>query len=634
MPIRIRALSTSAGYLRNAPIEFADGLTCIIGARGTCKSTIVETIRFAFDCDADRVKNVLLADPQDGQNTESPSAQGLLRATLKDGLARCDIVQVDHTGDTKLTVERDIDSAPRVYREGIKELSDVSVLHSVEIYSQGDLQRIAECDELRLELIDRPNKAEIAALRKERAEHAEHLRELGQQIRAKRAEIEGRRSELHGVESLRAQLDQIRAERPSLSKELNAEHDAFLRRKAFAEHLQSAVQYRNDALVAILGTLATITRADGLSDEMQSAGVPEAEPIVKEIGLFAELAARIQIDVKKAQRADLRTVLDAVAKAIEEKNANYYRLRQDQQAVNESLKKEDALKKQVIHLEKLQGELERLTEEERKLTEDRKTRRARFQQLSDKIYALRLQQVEQVNSSHGTVVVLTLDQGAQSSLYGEQLSALLQGSRLRSQDEVAHDLAQKIRPADLIEIVEGAESQRLATLLNRDLGQMARLVAFLMDHVELYNLEGVVFDDRLEITFYDGDVPKPVSQLSRGQMATALLPLILREADYPLLFDQPEDDLDNRFIYTTLVERVRQLKTERQLIFVTHNANIPVLGDADKIIVMQMDNPTCAAEPVTGSVEEVKHHILTLLEGGADAFNRRHDKYGDLLKSS
>jgi hypothetical protein len=326
--------------------------------------------------------------------------------------------------------------------------------------------------------------------------------------------------------------------------------------------------------------------------------------------------------------------LDAVAKAIEEKNSNYYRLRQDQQAVNESLKKEDALKKQVVHLEKLQGELERLTEEERKLTEERKTRRMRFQQLSDQIYALRLQQVEQINSSHGSVVVLTLDQGAQSSQYAEQLSALLQGSRLRSQEDVAHDLAQKVRPADLIEIVEGAESQRLAALLGRDLGQMARLVAFLMDHVDLYNLEGVVFDDRLEITFYDGDVPKPVSQLSRGQMATALLPLILREADYPLLFDQPEDDLDNRFIYTTLVECVRHLKTKRQLIFVTHNANIPVLGDADKIIVMQMDNPTCAAAPVTGSVEQVKHHILTLLEGGADAFNRRHEKYGDLLKTN
>src|ERR1019366_3097537 len=106
----------------------------------------------------------------------------------------------------------------------------------------------------------------------------------GQQIRAKRAEIEGRRSELHGVESLRAQLDQIRAERPSLSKELNAEHDAFLRRKAFAERLQNAVQSRDDALVAILGALATTLHADGLSDEMQSAGVREAEPIIKELG--------------------------------------------------------------------------------------------------------------------------------------------------------------------------------------------------------------------------------------------------------------------------------------------------------------------------------------------------------------
>jgi hypothetical protein len=97
------------------------------------------------------------------------------------------------------------------------------------------------------------------------------------------------------------------------------------------------------------------------------------------------------------------------------------------------------------------------------------------------------------------------------------------------------------------------------------------------------------------------------------------------------VFDQPEDDLDNRFIFRTLVDAVRQLKLERQLIFVTHNANIPVLGEADNVIVMRMETPTKAAPPVTGSVDEVKEHILTLLEGGADAFRRRHQKYAGLL---
>ena len=51
----IRTVRTTKGFLQNAQIDFEPGLTCVIGARGTCKSTLVETIRFAFDCDPHRV---------------------------------------------------------------------------------------------------------------------------------------------------------------------------------------------------------------------------------------------------------------------------------------------------------------------------------------------------------------------------------------------------------------------------------------------------------------------------------------------------------------------------------------------------------------------------------------------------
>jgi ABC-type transport system involved in cytochrome bd biosynthesis fused ATPase/permease subunit len=114
-------------------------------------------------------------------------------------------------------------------------------------------------------------------------------------------------------------------------------------------------------------------------------------------------------------------------------------------------------------------------------------------------------------------------------------------------------------------------------------------------------------------------------------MATALLPLILRPAPYPLIFDQPEDDLDNSFIYQTLVRQIQNLKQERQLIFVTHNANIPVLGEADTVIVMDMQSPVLAAAPAAGTVDEVKTYILNLLEGGSQAFRRRQKKYESLL---
>ena len=101
-----------------------------------------------------------------------------------------------------------------------------------------------------------------------------------------------------------------------------------------------------------------------------------------------------------------------------------------------------------------------------------------------------------------------------------------------------------------------------------------------------------------------------------------------------MLFDQPEDDLDNSFVFKSLIATVRRLKSERQLIFVTHNANIPVLGEAEKVVVMTMESPTNAAPALTGSVDSRKQEILNLLEGGAEAFSKRERYYGELLATS
>ena len=67
------------------------------------------------------------------------------------------------------------------------------------------------------------------------------------------------------------------------------------------------------------------------------------------------------------------------------------------------------------------------------------------------------------------------------------------------------------------------------------------------------------------------------------------------------------------------------------LIFVTHNANIPVLGEADRVVVMKMENPNQSGVPDAGNIDTVKDKILSLLEGGADAFRMRQAKYGSLL---
>ncbi|MFY8201742.1 MAG: hypothetical protein ACOVLE_13785, partial [Pirellula staleyi] len=114
--------------------------------------------------------------------------------------------------------------------------------------------------------------------------------------------------------------------------------------------------------------------------------------------------------------------------------------------------------------------------------------------------------------------------------------------------------------------------------------------------------------------------------LSTGQKCTTVLPLLLLESANPLLVDQPEDNLDNRFISEAVVEAILKMKSRRQMIFVTHNPNIPVLGDAERVFVLDSDGAT-ARKSNEGTVDECKREIVNLLEGGENAFKVRKCRY-------
>ena len=131
------------------------------------------------------------------------------------------------------------------------------------------------------------------------------------------------------------------------------------------------------------------------------------------------------------------------------------------------------------------------------------------------------------------------------------------------------------------------------------------------------------------------DVWKKLNELSTGQKATAILLLLLLESDAPLIVDQPEDDLDNRFITEGVVPKMREEKRRRQFIFSTHNANIPVLGDAELIAGLDASGEAEQGQaeiPVVhmGSIDAqpVRDLVEEILEGGKEAFELRRLKYG------
>ena len=158
-----------------------------------------------------------------------------------------------------------------------------------------------------------------------------------------------------------------------------------------------------------------------------------------------------------------------------------------------------------------------------------------------------------------------------------------------------------------------------------------------------------LFQDWFVINYqitYDGDV---ISKMSPGKKSFVLLRLIveLDKSKCPLLIDQPEDDLDNRSIYNEVVKFIRQKKKERQIIIVTHNANLVVTADTECVIVANQDgeknkNRKYKFEYVQGSLENtfvkneieeilykqgIREHVCDILEGGEEAFENRRNKY-------
>lgn len=153
------------------------------------------------------------------------------------------------------------------------------------------------------------------------------------------------------------------------------------------------------------------------------------------------------------------------------------------------------------------------------------------------------------------------------------------------------------------------------------------LTAEQMDDINLLYPEDEI---RMEYKNRDGNF-KPLAVASAGQKTTAILSFILAFGETPLILDQPEDDLDNRLVYELIVDKIRQIKEKRQVIIVTHNANIPVNGDAEYVVSMSSETHNLKIQ-AEGTVEkdEVKNEICEVMEGGVEAFRTRAKRYASI----
>ncbi|WP_258240872.1 TrlF family AAA-like ATPase [Pseudidiomarina homiensis] len=119
------------------------------------------------------------------------------------------------------------------------------------------------------------------------------------------------------------------------------------------------------------------------------------------------------------------------------------------------------------------------------------------------------------------------------------------------------------------------------------------------------------------------------NSLSDGQRNTAALVLLLAQGEGPLVIDQPEDELDSNFVSKELIPMLRKVKPNRQLILATHNANLPVNGDAELVYAFEARGGRGNVLACGGlDRKEVTNAILDIMEGSKEAFASRREKYG------
>ena len=299
------------------------------------------------------------------------------------------------------------------------------------------------------------------------------------------------------------------------------------------------------------------------------------------------------------------------------------------QAASEQARVRASLEQQVAKLEALEQQRAERNAELKTLFEQRKSLKTDHILMRDQISTMRDEVASELQHEAGERVRIRVMRNADHLAYQEMLVDGLKGARVRNQNEILASLMQ-MRPEQLAQLIQSNDLDSFEELTHFGAERSRKILDSFRENVDPLALEVTAIEDRIGIELNVATAGRPhfkdASDLSRGQKCTALLPILLARRDNPLIIDQPEDNLDNHFIFETVVNAVRRMKKLRQMIFITHNANIPVLAEAELVLVMNSDGRVGAIEK-SGTVDECREQIIDLLEGGREAFELRSKRY-------
>jgi len=622
---RLENLCFHGGYLNGIRIALSEHLNTVIGGRGTGKSTLIECLRYVLDV------------PPRGASARRQH-EDIVKANLGAG-ARIELDVVSRALHGKrYRVSRRYGEPPIVKddQEQVSPQHPRDLLPNIEVYGQNEIFELARDPANQTGILTRflPGGTslshELAAIAKRLAENRKKLLDATH----RKDELE---SQVGRLPKLTEQVQQF--------KSLGLEDR--LARVPLLERERQLVRRVNEELERVGEGLATLEESFPdtafLSDKALD-GLPHAAALVAmRIALdtlnkdFTTHLAALRQRLTQAftsvehQQKTLKTLFDTESESLENVFASLPAFagkpgRDVGRAYQELLRE----------IESIRPGQTRVATEVKLLTELDAQRR----NLLDAFYRLRDQRgdelraaVKKLNRKLDGKLRLNLKIGAQrQSLMAFLLQVPGLGEKKLAWIEMAGD---ELTVPALVQAVRSGEDAIKALAGNWGIQNSVIEALARLDRSQILELEEIDLQDGIDIELniaHQGNALfKPLNQLSTGQQCTAILHLLLLENDDPLIMDQPEDNLDNAFIAERIVTQLRSAKTQRQFLFATHNANIPVFGDAEWIgIFTASDSLAQMPEQAQGSIDvpQIRERVAEILEGGREAFSQRKEKYG------
>lgn len=617
---RIKRLQVTGGFLIGLDISFHDGLNCIIGPRGTGKSSVLELARYGLNImpgrEGDPLRKRIVSV------IEHNLGGGRVEVTIetKDGLT---YVVSRAAGEDPVLLDPERKPLPVEFSS--------SQLFGADVYSQNQIENIAETPHYQLDLIDGFEQEKLDTIHQRLETTLRDLRSNATQILPLMIEKETLEAALSQIDMIKEKLKGYASIEGQDSEEVNRAHLL----KALRDRENKALAYAIDATVQQSGAIKelmgrceasvmaffTHDMLTGPNGEMITNAVANLRLLIRSSEKALATATQ-SLDAVLLELTRARGIIDQAH--VPQELAFHAIIEKQQQNQTQSVERAK-LEKQQNDLLFKQRRQEEVVSQLKSLKSRREAMLARLSEERDMRFKVRDSVAERLNSRLKPNIRVSIAQNADPDDYRKFLESNLRGLNIQH-NRVATTISKSISPQELGELVQAGETASLVRRSGINPQQAASVIKAFNSEERLMDLQILDMDDQPSIELCDNGVYKPSTGLSTGQKCTAILPLLMFDRVNPLLIDQPEDNLDNCYVYETIVNSVNDVKRMRQLIFVTHNPNIPVLGDASRVVVMQSDGRTGSVK-VEGDVDRCRDDIINLLEGGKKAFDLRTERY-------